>query len=70
MSPIGVTRFRSGIAPPAGYARVLVSNAVALSQDEQDIVRVVREFVDRDVRPVARDLEQAREYPGKLIGQT
>ena len=42
---------------------------MALSQDEQDIVRVVREFVDRDVRPVARDLEHAGEYPGRLIGQ-
>ena len=42
---------------------------MALSQDEQDIVRVVREFVDRDVRPVARDLEHAGEYPGTLIGQ-
>ena len=42
---------------------------MALSQDEQDIVRVVREFVDREVRPVARDLEHAGEYPGKLIDQ-
>ena len=42
---------------------------MALSQDEQDIVRVVREFVDREVRPVARDLEHAGEYPGTLIGQ-
>jgi alkylation response protein AidB-like acyl-CoA dehydrogenase len=42
---------------------------VALPQDEQDIVRVVREFVDREVRPAARDLEHANEYPGKLIDQ-
>ncbi|MGA2829593.1 MAG: acyl-CoA dehydrogenase family protein [Streptosporangiaceae bacterium] len=40
-----------------------------LSQDEQDIVDTVREFVDREVRPVARELEHAGEYPEKLIGQ-
>ena len=40
-----------------------------LSQDEQDIVDVVHEFVDREVRPVARDLEHADEYPEKLINQ-
>ena len=42
---------------------------MTLSQDEQDIVQVVREFVDREVRPVARDLEHAGEYPGPLIDQ-
>ncbi len=41
----------------------------ALSQDEQDIVAVVGEFVDRDVRPVVRDLEHANTYPEKLIEQ-
>jgi len=40
-----------------------------LSQDEQDIVDVVREFVDREVRPVARDLEHGNTYPEKLIDQ-
>ena len=40
-----------------------------LLQDEQDIVQVVREFVDREVRPVVRDLEHANEYPEKLIEQ-
>ena len=40
-----------------------------LSQDEQDIVEVVREFVDREVRPVAHDLEHANTYPEKLIDQ-
>ena len=38
---------------------------MALSQDEQDIVRVVREFVDREVRPVARDLEHAANTPAR-----
>src|SRR5262245_41128726 len=40
-----------------------------LNTEEQAIVDTVREFVDRDVRPVARDLEHANEYPGKLIEQ-
>ncbi len=40
-----------------------------LNEDEQAIVEVVAEFVDRDVRPVARDLEHANEYPGQLIEQ-
>jgi alkylation response protein AidB-like acyl-CoA dehydrogenase len=38
-----------------------------LSAEEQDVVRTVAEFVDRDVRPVARELEHANEYPDKLI---
>jgi alkylation response protein AidB-like acyl-CoA dehydrogenase len=40
-----------------------------LSAEEREVVRTVAEFVDRDVRPVARDLEHANTYPEKLIGQ-
>jgi alkylation response protein AidB-like acyl-CoA dehydrogenase len=40
-----------------------------LTEEEQAIVEVVAEFVDRDVRPVARDLEHANSYPGQLIEQ-
>ena len=40
-----------------------------LSQDEQDIVDTVHEFVEREVRPVVRDLEHANTYPEKLIDQ-
>ena len=40
-----------------------------LTEDERAIVHLVREFVDRDVRPVARDLEHGNTYPDKLIGQ-
>ncbi|MGO8961785.1 MAG: acyl-CoA dehydrogenase family protein [Streptosporangiaceae bacterium] len=40
-----------------------------LSAEEQAVVSTVAEFVDRDVRPVARELEHANEYPEKLIGQ-
>jgi alkylation response protein AidB-like acyl-CoA dehydrogenase len=39
----------------------------ALSDEEQAIVQVVAEFVDREVRPVARELEHANAYPEKLI---
>jgi alkylation response protein AidB-like acyl-CoA dehydrogenase len=38
-----------------------------LSPEEQAIVEVVRNFVDQQVRPVARDLEHADTYPDQLI---
>ena len=40
-----------------------------LNQDEQAMVELVRDFVNREVRPVARDLEHANTYPDKLIEQ-
>ncbi|WP_405846703.1 acyl-CoA dehydrogenase family protein [Streptomyces sp. NBC_01518] len=40
-----------------------------LSDEEQAVVDIVREFVDRDVRPVVRELEHANAYPEKLIEQ-
>ncbi len=40
-----------------------------LTEDEQAVVAVVREFVDREVRPRARALEHADEYPERLIEQ-
>jgi alkylation response protein AidB-like acyl-CoA dehydrogenase len=40
-----------------------------LSAEEQAVVSTVAEFVDREVRPVARGLEHANEYPDKLIAQ-
>jgi hypothetical protein len=39
------------------------------SQDERDIVATVKEFVDREVRPVVRELERANTYPEQLIEQ-
>ncbi len=38
-----------------------------LNAEETAIVETVRDFVDRDVRPVARELEHADAYPGELI---
>jgi alkylation response protein AidB-like acyl-CoA dehydrogenase len=40
-----------------------------LSAEERAVVETVAEFVDREVRPVARELEHANEYPDKLIAQ-
>jgi alkylation response protein AidB-like acyl-CoA dehydrogenase len=38
-----------------------------LTREQQEIVAAVREFVDRDVVPVASDLEHADEYPRALV---
>jgi alkylation response protein AidB-like acyl-CoA dehydrogenase len=40
-----------------------------LTEEESAIVAVVSEFVDREVRPVVRDLEHANAYPEQLIEQ-
>jgi alkylation response protein AidB-like acyl-CoA dehydrogenase len=40
-----------------------------LSVEELAIVRTVRDFVDRDVKPVVRELEHADTYPEALIEQ-
>ena len=44
-----------------------VSAVDMLAEDEQFVVRTVRDFVDKDVKPVARELEHADTYPGDLI---
>jgi alkylation response protein AidB-like acyl-CoA dehydrogenase len=40
-----------------------------LTGEEAAIVALVREFTDREVRPVVRDMEHANAYPEKLIDQ-
>jgi alkylation response protein AidB-like acyl-CoA dehydrogenase len=40
-----------------------------LNEDERAMVELVRDFVNRDVRPVVRELEHADTYPDKLIEQ-
>jgi len=45
------------------------AGVTGLSAEERAVVETVREFVDREVRPVARDLEHANTYPEKLIEQ-
>ncbi|MEW1653663.1 acyl-CoA dehydrogenase family protein [Streptomyces sp. NPDC093707] len=46
-----------------------MSTLDALSEDERAIVRTVRDFVDRDVKPVVRELEHGNTYPEALIEQ-
>ncbi len=40
-----------------------------LSEEEQAVVDTVRAFVDREVRPVVRELEHSDTYPERLIEQ-
>ena len=40
-----------------------------LNEDEQAMVQLVRDFVNREVKPVVRELEHANTYPDKLIEQ-
>ncbi|MGI5130867.1 acyl-CoA dehydrogenase family protein [Pseudonocardia sp. CA-107938] len=40
-----------------------------MSIEEQAVVDTVRDFVDRDVRPVVQELEHANTYPERLIEQ-
>jgi alkylation response protein AidB-like acyl-CoA dehydrogenase len=44
-----------------------MSTLDTLDADERMIVETVHDFVERDVRPVARELEHADTYPGELI---
>src|SRR5581483_7872847 len=40
-----------------------------LDDAEQAVVQATRDFVNREVRPVVKDLEHAGTYPDKLVGQ-
>ena len=42
---------------------------MSLSDEEQYFVKVVREFIDREVKPTVRDVEHANEYPAAWIDQ-
>src|SRR6202012_1128899 len=54
--------------PDDGGSQNMAAPEIAdLDPDERDIVMVVRDWVTRAVRPVARDLEHANAYPGELI---
>jgi alkylation response protein AidB-like acyl-CoA dehydrogenase len=46
-----------------------VHDGTMLSTEEQAVVATVREWVDREVKPVVQELEHANEYPEKLIEQ-
>jgi alkylation response protein AidB-like acyl-CoA dehydrogenase len=49
--------------PPAEKENVMEG----LTEEEVAIVEIVREFVDRDVKPVVQQLEHANTYPEQLI---
>ena len=53
-------------AAPAARDRPRVS-ALGLTAEQREIVAAVRDFVDRDVIPVASELEHRDEYPEKLV---
>jgi alkylation response protein AidB-like acyl-CoA dehydrogenase len=44
-----------------------VTATAELTTEQQQIVATIREFVERDVLPVASELEHADEYPEKLV---
>ncbi|MFJ9244745.1 acyl-CoA dehydrogenase family protein [Streptomyces sp. NPDC101776] len=46
-----------------------MSTLDTLAEDERFIVRTVHDFVDKDVKPVARELEHTNTYPETLIEQ-
>ena len=46
-----------------------MTTPTGLSGEEQEIVDLVRDFVDKTVKPVASELEHANEYPEELIEQ-
>ncbi|MGW4566987.1 acyl-CoA dehydrogenase family protein [Streptomyces sp. NPDC004561] len=46
-----------------------MSTLDALSEDEQFVVKTVREFVDKEVKPVVQELEHSNTYPEALIEQ-
>src|SRR6185295_13526989 len=42
-------------------------DVIELSEQQQMVVRTVRDFVEREVLPVATELEHRNEYPHKLV---
>ncbi|WP_439945532.1 acyl-CoA dehydrogenase family protein [Streptomyces sp. BBFR109] len=46
-----------------------MSTLDALSDDEQFVVKTVRDFIDKEVKPVVQELEHSNTYPEALIEQ-
>ena len=40
-----------------------------LTEEQQDLLKLVKEFVDEQIIPVAQELEHADEYPQKIVDQ-
>lgn len=49
--------------------RLIITHDNHMTEEETEIVALVAEFVDREVRPVARELDHTNTYPGELIDQ-
>ncbi len=56
--PLGSATARAGLAASRG-----VSDASTLSGEREEIVRLIRDFVDRDVAPNVSRYEHADEFP-------
>jgi alkylation response protein AidB-like acyl-CoA dehydrogenase len=65
----GKERDGPAVIRPAAMSFVEADVVSALSAEEQQIVDVVADFVDEQVRPVAAGLEHANTYPGALVEQ-
>ena len=46
-----------------------IEDLVELTDEQQSILEMVRDFVERDVRPVASELEHADVYPEQLVAR-
>jgi butyryl-CoA dehydrogenase len=46
-----------------------ITEVADLSDEQMAIIEMVRDFVDRDVRPTAPELEHADEYPTELVAR-
>ncbi|MGH2739681.1 MAG: acyl-CoA dehydrogenase family protein [Actinomycetota bacterium] len=44
-------------------------NLVELSDDQREVIRTVRDFVDQEVIPVADEMEHRDEFPDKIVEQ-
>lgn len=44
-----------------------LASTEGLSEDQRDILATVREFVDKEILPVATELEHRDEYPAKIV---
>lgn len=49
--------------------RLIIAHDNRMTEEETAIIALVAEFVDREVRPVARELDHTNTYPEKLIDQ-
>ncbi len=54
---------------PAGAMSVTSESLIELTDEQREIVAAVRAFVEKEVYPVAEDLEQRDEFPEAIVDQ-